>query len=128
MADADYSSAEPIRSILDKLLEDSRLYKTSAAYKELLDFIASLPHIAPFNAMLLHVQKPGLSYAASAADWRDRFGRWPKDGVRPLLILWPFGPVALVYDVQDTDGKELPKDVECFPARGPIDEERIGSF
>lgn len=116
------------RSLLDRLLSDSRLYTKSKDYKDLLDFVVRLRNFAPFNAMLLHVQKPGLSYAASAADWRDRYGRWPKDGARPLLILWPFGPVALVYDVQDTDGKELPQDVECFPARGPIDKERIGSF
>ena len=63
---------------------------------------------APFNAMLLQVQKPGLTYAASAADWRLRFGRKPKEGARPLLILWPFAPVALVYDVMDTEGEDLP--------------------
>ena len=78
--------------------------------------------------MLLHVQKPGLSYAASARDWRDRFGRRPKEGARPLIILWPFGPVALVYDVMDTEGKPLPEDVESFFARGDIDEIKLRSF
>jgi hypothetical protein len=95
------------RSLLDQLFEDSRLYTQSKDYKELLDFVVRLRNFAPFNAMLLQVQKPGLSYAASARDWRERFGRSPKEGVRPLLILWPFGPVALVYDVLDTVGKEL---------------------
>ncbi len=116
------------RSLLDQLLTDSRLYTQSKAYKELLEFVVRLRNFAPFNAMLLHVQKPGLSYAASECDWRDRFGRWPKEGARPLLILWPFGPVALVYDVQDTEGRELPKDVSSFFAQGTIDEERLGSF
>jgi hypothetical protein len=102
------------RSLLDRLLSDSRLYRKSKDYKNLLDFVVRLRNFAPFNAMLLHVQKPGLSYAASAADWRDRFGRWPKDGARPLLILWPFGPVALVYDVQDTEGQALHDEVEYF--------------
>jgi hypothetical protein len=54
--------------------------------------------------MLLQVQKPGLNYAASEYDWRDRFDRTIKEGARPLLILWPFGPVALVYDELDTEG------------------------
>ena len=67
--------------------------------------------------MLLHVQKPGLSYAASAYDWREIFRRQPKENARPLLILWPMGPVALVYDVLDTEGEELPKDVMSFLAR-----------
>lgn len=78
--------------------------------------------------MLLQVQKPGLSYAASARDWRERFGRTPKEGARPLLILWPFGPVALVYDVLDTEGKPLPEDVASFFAHGSIDEEQLTSF
>lgn len=116
------------RSLLDQLLTDSRLYTQSKDYKELLDFVVRLRNFAPFNAMLLHVQKPGLSFAASAEDWRDRFGRRPKTGARPLLILWPFGPVALVYDVQDTEGKDLPKDVACFSAQGAIDQDRIAAF
>lgn len=113
------------RSLLDQLLEDSRLYKSSKDYFELLEFIRRLRNFAPFNAMLLHVQKPGLTYAASAYDWKSRFLRYPKENARPLLILWPFGPVALVYDVQDTEGKELPRDVDSFFARGAITSDQI---
>jgi hypothetical protein len=94
----------------------------------LLDFVMPLRNLAPFNAMLLQVQKPGLRYAASATDWWTRFGRKPKDGARPLLILWPFGPIALVYDVADTEGKELPQDVAAFVAHGPIRETEIEAF
>jgi IrrE N-terminal-like domain len=124
----DLFDTEAIRSLLDQLLADSRLYTQSRDYKELLDFVVRLRNFAPFNAMLLHVQKPGLSYAASARDWLERFGRIPKDGARPLLILWPFGPVALVYDVMDTVGEPLPEDVASFFARGAIDESKLKSF
>lgn len=116
------------RSLLDQLLEDSKLYKSSKDYLELLEFTKRLRNFAPFNAMLLHVQKPGLRYAASAFDWQARFDRRPKENARPLLILWPFGPVALVYDVQDTEGKELPQDVDTYFARGQITEEHIPRF
>ena len=116
------------RSMLDQLLTDSRLYTRSTDYQALLDFVVRLRNFAPFNAMLLQVQKPGLSYAASARDWRERFDRTPKDGARPLLILWPFGPVALVYDVQDTEGKELPANVDPFFATGSISPEQFESF
>ncbi len=116
------------RSLLDQLLSDSKLYTQSKDYKELLDFVVRLRNFAPFNAMLLQVQKPGLSYAASARDWCDRLGRWPKEGARSLLILWPFGPVALVYDVLDTEGKALPEDVASFFAHGAIDEMQMASF
>lgn len=121
-------TTEGVRSLLDQLLEDSRLYTRSEDFKNLLDFVVKLRNFAPFNAMLLQVQKPGLSYAASARDGRERFGRSPKEGARPLVILWPFGPVALVYDVMDTGGEALPEDVMIFFSHGAIDEARLKSF
>ena len=117
----DLFETEAARSLLDRLLTDSRLYTRSKDYKDLLDFVVRLRNFAPFNAMLLQVQKPGLRFAASALDWTERFGRTPKEGTRPLLILWPFGPVALVYDLLDTEGEDLPRDVWSFYAQGPID-------
>jgi len=84
---------------------------TTEEYKDLLRFIARLRNFAPFNAMLLQVQKPRLRFAASETDWYERFGRTVKQGARPLLIMWPFCPVALVYDIDETLGKELPIDV-----------------
>lgn len=116
------------RSLLDQLLEDSRLYKSGKDYKQLLHFVVRLRNFAPFNAMLLQIQKPGLMYAASARDWRERFGRNVLDEARPLLILWPFGPVALVYDVLDTSGPALPEDVSPFIAQGVFDVSRLLDF
>ena len=52
----------------------------------------------------------------------------PKPKARPLLILWPFGTVALVYDELDTEGRDLPRDVRSFYAEGPIGSERIESI
>ena len=116
------------RSLLDQLLADSRLFKKSDDYKQLLDFVICMPNFAPFNAMLLQVQKPGLSYAASAWDWRKRFGRTVKQDARPLLILWPFGPVALVYDLLDTEGQEMPEHIYAFPAKGVMTENNVDRF
>jgi hypothetical protein len=125
MEQQDLFETATARSLLDQLFADSHLYRTSGDYKALLDFVVRLRGFAPFNAMLLQLQKPGLSYAASASDWRDRFGREVREAARPLLILWPFGPVSLVYDVMDTDGKSLPQDVQSFFACGPVNEELI---
>jgi len=127
-AQLDLFEEEATRSLLDQLLIDSRLYTQSKDYKELLDFVVRLRNFAPFNAMLLQVQKPGLSYAASALDWQERFGLTIKESARPLLILWPFGPVALVYDVLDTEGEPLPEDVAAFFAHGSIDAAQISAL
>lgn len=126
--DSEPVETEVARSILDQLLEDSRLYRKGADYKNLLDFAVRLRNFAPFNALLLQIQKPGLNHAASARDWREKFGRTIKDGARPLLILWPFGPVALVYDLMDTDGGDLPSGVTAFEATGTIDKLTLAQF
>jgi hypothetical protein len=125
---ADLFDTDVARALLDQLLTDARLYRSGKDFQDLLDFVVKLPNVAPFNAMLLQVQKPGLRFAASAFDWRERFGRTIKDGARPLLILWPFGPVATVYDVEDTAGEDLPQDVNAFVARGQINAAVLDRF
>lgn len=118
-----------VRSMLDVLLEEAGLYSTTKDYLELMDFIVRMRNFAPFNAMLLQIQRPGLRFAASRIDWHERFGRQVFPDARPLLIMWPFGPVALVYDVADTTGDEaLPNDVaSCFRATGEITPEVMAS-
>lgn len=108
------------RAFVDQLIADTRLYDSVKAIKELLAFTVQLRHIAPFNAMLLHIQKPGLSFAARQKDWWDRFRRVPKRYARPLVILRNFGPVDFVYDVLDTEGDPLPDAVFTFPTKGEV--------
>ena len=121
------SDKDVTRNIFDQLIADSKLYKNSRSYRELLDFVAKLRNVAPFNAMLLQIQKPGITYVASAHDWKEKFNRQPKEDARPLLILWPFAPVVTVYDFQDTEGDELPEDVFSFPSSGAITKDDIQS-
>lgn len=127
-AQPDLFDHEAERTLLDRLIQDARLYHSSAEYRALLEFTSRLRHVAPFNAMLLHLQRPGLTYAATRKDWLAQFGRHPKQGARPLIIMWPFGPVALVYDVQDTEGRELPRDAFSFPASGDISDQHVILF
>lgn len=108
------------RSLFDQLLTESKLYAGTREFKELLDFIVRFRDFSPFNAMLLQIQKPGLRHAASARDLHKRFERLPRYGARPLLILIPFGPIGLVYDTMDTEGRPLPEVAAAFRARGRI--------
>lgn len=126
--DLNLFESEGARSLLDQLLDDARLYRKGKDFRALLDFVVRLRNFAPFNAMLLQVQKPGLLYAASRRDWRERFARTVKPSARPLLILWPFGPVALVYDVVDTEGDPMPKGVSPFAAHGVATQEALDRF
>jgi hypothetical protein len=108
------------RAVIDQLIADTRLYDSATAVKELLDFTARLRHVAPFNAMLLHMQKPGLSFAARSKDWWDRFRRTPKRYARPLIILRNFGPMDFVYDILDTEGEPVPDKAFAFPTQGVV--------
>jgi hypothetical protein len=86
-------------------------------------------NFAPFNAMLLHLQKPGARFAAMASEWSLHFKRKPKQGARPLLILWPFAPVMLVYDADDTEGVPLSDSaVRAFLTKGTARDFDIGVF
>lgn len=116
------------RALLDQLIAATQLYDSSEAIQELLDFTIRLREFAPFNAMLLHIQKPGLTHAATAQDWHTRFGRAPKRGARPLLVLRTMGPVDFVFDVLDTEGQDLPVDAFSFPTFGNLSDNRFGEF
>lgn len=116
-------------SLLTELLNQSKTYHNGSEFLELLDFVNQLSNFAPFNAMLLHIQKPCIRFAASKYDWQRKFSRSIKEDARPLLILWPFAPVALVYDVADTEGAALPNAVaEAFRATGDMTAKRILGF
>jgi len=78
--------------------------------------------------MLLHIQKPGLTHAATAHDWWQRFRRVPKKGTRPLLVLRTKGPVDFVFDILDTEGRDVPVDAFAFPTFGDLTDNRFGEL
>lgn len=100
------------RHSLDELFQRSREYRNGRQYRALLDFIGRFPYLSPYNACLVRTQNPKVRFVASARRWRSRYGRDVQPEARPLIVLQPFGPVALVYDVEDTFGAPLPLDLE----------------
>lgn len=111
---------------LDKLFQQVEEYRNSKNFHDLLTFIKRFPKYAPFNAFLLHTQKPGSLYVASVSEW-DALNRSVKPGARPLVILWPFAPVHFVYELGDTEGDEpLPDEViNPFKNRGSLSRGRL---
>lgn len=116
------------RALIEQLIAETELYTTSESFAKLLQFVTRLRGFAPFNAMLLHIQKPGLTHAATARDWITRFGRKPKECARPLVVMRSMGPVAFVFDILDTEGKEVPVDAFAFPALGAMNETRFNEL
>jgi hypothetical protein len=114
---------------LDQLFYDVGAYRKSAEFKKLLEFVNRFPNIAPYNAMLMHIQKPGSRYVASASEWESRFGRSVSPGARPLVILRPFGPVAFLFELGDTDGRPFPEDLmNPFKVEGEISDSHFNTL
>jgi hypothetical protein len=103
-----------IKSTIDSLLQQSRAYRGSAEFQDMVSFMGSFRDYAPFNNMLVRLQNPTCSFYATEPDWVKRFERKLKEDARPMLILAPMHPVMLVYDLDQTEGKPLPKEITEF--------------
>jgi hypothetical protein len=107
----------PKREVLtgiDSLLRQSKAYRNSGAFQEMVSFMANFRDYAPYNNMLVRVQNPTCSFYATETDWVRRFERHLKEDARPMLILAPMHPVMLVYDLDQTEGPRLPEEVNRF--------------
>lgn len=62
-------------STIDHVLCRRALYRSSAAYEEMVDFMSRFRDYAPYNLMFVRVQNPSCSFFATANDWRRRFER-----------------------------------------------------
>ncbi|MDR1685020.1 MAG: ImmA/IrrE family metallo-endopeptidase [Desulfovibrio sp.] len=108
---------------LDELFHSVGTYKSSKDFKELIEFMKRFPKIAPYNAMLLHIQKPGSKYVATARQWKKSFNRTIKPNAHPLVILQAFGPVAFVFEINDTEGGDFQEELyNPFYTQGKISE------
>ncbi len=99
---------------IDSLLRQGSAYRGSKEFQEMVGFIGSFRDYAPYNNMLVRVQNPSCSFYATESDWVRRFDRRLKEDARPMLILAPMHPVMLVYDLDQTDGKDLPAELSRF--------------
>jgi len=103
-----------IESTVDALLRESAAYRNTKAFQEMVGFMANFRDYAPFNNMLIKLQRPSCSFFATQSDWQKRFGRVLTEDAKPMIILAPMHPVMLVYDLDSTTGPPLPKSLEQF--------------
>jgi len=119
-------TADSAKESLDELIENARAYRSGPEVRELFNFVRKFPHLAPFNAMLVHIQNRGAQYVLRAREWRDRYGRRLRPGAQPYIILWPMSPIQFVFDLSDTEPinperDEVPELAKNpFPAKGAV--------
>ena len=87
---------------IDELQFLVKSYRDSNEFKKMLDFIGRFPYLAPYNAMLAQMQKPGATFVLTGKKWAE-YGRQPKLNGQKLIVLKPFGPVQCVFDFEDTE-------------------------
>ncbi|WP_421362584.1 PBECR4 domain-containing protein [Streptococcus suis] len=122
---------------LNRHLKDGiKEYLDSDKYKDYLTKMSQLNNYSSRNLRLILAQQPTASQVASFKQWKETFGRHVKKGEKALRIFVPityikkdennqpildkdgkpeigttFRLKAAVFDVSQTDGKELPKAV-----------------
>ena len=106
------SRKEVLRGV-DELFASAREYASSARFRELMDFTGRFKQYAPYNAMLIYLQRPGARFVLSAGHWMRDYHRVVMTDRRPILILSPNGPLRCLFDVADT--QVLPGAKDTFP-------------
>ena len=99
----DTQEKRSLQSGIDELFNSALEYRSSKRFSELLRFCVRFKRLAPYNAALVAIQKPGARFVLSAREWRRRYNRVPKTDARPVVVLQLFGPVAYLFDVGDTE-------------------------
>lgn len=96
---------------IDELLQRSRKHMHSEEFKKFIEFLGRFPDYAYFNRMLVYLQNPEVTLFGSHTFWQSNFNRKVRDDAKPYIVLVPFGPVGLVFDIMDTEGYVSPEDL-----------------
>jgi hypothetical protein len=123
-----YFTPSEKRALLSNLIS---MAKKDAESFELLKFIAfsrSFRKYSFYNSALIYLQCPHASLVAGEKQWKRKYGRMVKNGESGIYILVPYFrgdyfAVIPVYDISQTEGKELPEYLEqAFAVRGEFEE------
>lgn len=122
---------------LDSLFAGVKGYRSSTNFRAMMKFCQRMKVLAPYNAMLAYIQRPGAKYLLNEGKWKKLFGRGIRPDARPILVLIPFGPLEYLFDVDDTypmpgteyDDIEIEKVINDFSApfsaQGNIDSSKF---
>ena len=136
LAVADFIQNKDMAGLSRHLKEGIKEFLDSDKYKDYLTKMSQLNNYSNRNLRLILAQNPEARQVASFKQWKDNFGRYVKKGEKALRIFKPmtkikkdeknqpildkngkpetvtfFGLVP-VFDVSQTEGKEMPKAAE----------------
>lgn len=87
---------------IERLFTKVREYYKSDNFWTLMKFCARFKQLSPYNAWMAQLQCPGATYVLTEQAWKKRYKRKLRTNARPIIILVPFGPIGMVFDISDT--------------------------
>lgn len=93
---------------IDHLIQNALKVKGTKEFGIMLDRIRSFTRYSIYNNLLVYIQNPDVRYFGTAEFWKKEFDREIMIEARSYIILKPRGPVAVVYDLKETIGKDYP--------------------
>jgi len=96
------SRQQDFKENIDELQFLVEIYRKSDEFKKILNFVGRFHYLAPYNAMLVQMQKPGATFVFNGKDW-SKYNRRPKENSQQLITLIPFGPIQCMFDYSDTE-------------------------
>lgn len=120
------------RHAIDELFHRSLMFKNTKEYLDFFRFIGKVLHYSYYNATLVYSQNHDVIYFGTPSYWEKKFNRKVRPDARPYVIIVPFGPAALAYDLYETEGEETPDELlrkgfrgELFKVYGNFSEELL---
>jgi len=86
---------------IDRLFRKALSSRKAGGLPEMLNFLRKFRKYSIWNAAMIRLQRPGALAVATENEWRLR-GRYVNADAIPIIILQPFGPIRLVYELSDT--------------------------
>lgn len=96
--------------VIDELFKRSIEFQGTEEFVRFFTFISGFHHYSGYNCMLVYIQNKNITYFGGSYYWKKHFNRTVNDDAKAYVILQPFSPVMLVYDVFDTEGKLSPEE------------------
>jgi hypothetical protein len=86
---------------IDRLFRKALSCRGGGGLPEMIEFLGRFRQYSIWNAAMIRLQRPGALAVATASKW-ERTGRVVNADAIPIVVLQPFGPINLVYELSDT--------------------------
>ena len=123
-----YFTPSEKRALLSNLISRAKEEANSFELLKFITFSRSFRKYSFYNSALIYLQCPHASLVAGEKQWNRKYGRTVKNGELGIYILVPYfrgGYFAVipVFDISQTEGRELPEYLEqAFLVRGEFEE------